>query len=457
MAAAATIQMHGGREGGLGLTAQGSEPDVVALSPEPRALSHSIAVFAGEPSGDLQGAALCAAMQEQWRNDGSRLTAQGSGPNDLSPEPRALSPELTFWGIGASRLRAAGAELIYDSSGWGAMGLAEALKIAPRLLLALQRVKRELKRRRPALVILIDFGAFNVKVAAAAKKLGLRVLYYFPPGSWRRHPRAVGRLPEVVDRVVTPFEWSEKLLLAAGVDAHCVGHPLVDQARPSRDRTAFCAGLELKPQLPIVCYLPGSRGHEIRDIWPAMAGAARLLSDRDPRIQHVVVQAPGLKIAPGSCRGRRTDLLAPGRDVGPRAKSQEPGAVVTTDIHDALSACDLAVTKAGSVTLEVMLHKRPMVVMYRGSWLQELEYHLWQRRRIKFIAMPNILADRAICPELTQHEASPEQIASLAWELLTVPETREKQIRGLREVAEMLGPPGAVNRAAALALEMLKS
>jgi lipid-A-disaccharide synthase len=117
----------------------------------------------------------------------------------------------------------------------------------------------------------------------------------------------------------------------------------------------------------------------------------------------------------------------------------------------------VAVTKAGSVTLEVTLHERPMVVLYRGSWLQELEYRLWQRRRIKFIAMPNILADRPICPELIQREATPERIAALAWELLTEPEIREKQLRGLREVTEMLGPPGAVDRAAALALEMLKS
>jgi lipid-A-disaccharide synthase len=428
------------------------EPPALALteSPEARAESArrgfagcpaSIAVFAGELSGDLQGAAL---VQEMMML-GARCSVLGSDNDAGQPPGTAASShscrapstehrELHFWGIGGKNMRLAGVELTHDSSCWGAMGLIEALKLAPRLLWVLRQVRGALARRRPALVILIDFGAFNVRVAAAAKQLGLPVFYYFPPGSWRRDPGAAGQLPQLTDRVATPFPWSAEILRAAGADAHYVGHPMVDLAKSRQDRAAFCAALGLDPDWPIVCYLPGSRRHEIRDIWPPMAGAARLLTQRDPRIQHVVVQAPGVEIP-------RSGLML---HVTPAAA-----------VHDALAAADLAVTKAGSVTLEVALHQRPMVVIYRGSWLQELEYRLWHRRRIRFIAMPNILADESVCPELIQREASPERIAALAWELLTDTSKREAQTRKLAEVASMLGPPGAVRRAAQLALEML--
>jgi lipid-A-disaccharide synthase len=403
-----------------------------------------VAVFAGELSGDLQAASL---VREMDALCGGRLE---------------------FWGIGGANMAAAGVELAYDSSHWGAMGVIEALKLAPRLLWVLGKVRRLLARRSPGLVILVDFGAFNVRVAAAAKRLGLPVFYYFPPGSWRRTPGAAGQLPQLTDRVATPFPWSAEILRAAGADAHYVGHPLVDLAKPERDREAFCAEVGLDPTRPIVCYLPGSRQHEIRDIWPPMAEAARLLSERDARLQHMVVQASSVRLPALAARG--TEHEARSREAGRsasrlsshRAESREPRAescpftvVPAAAVHDALHAADLAVTKAGSVTLEIALHQRPMVVIYRGSWLQELEYRLWHRSRIRFIAMPNILADQSVCPELIQREASAERIAQLSWELLTDTSKREAQTRKLGEVAATLGPPGAARRAAELALAML--
>jgi lipid-A-disaccharide synthase len=389
----------------------------------------------------------CAARDAQCAiADGSAFVAHRA--------PRTA--HLHFWGIGGTHMRAAGVDLTYDSSRWGAMGVVEALKLAPRLLWALRNVRRLLAERRPVLVLLVDFGAFNVRVAAAAKQLGLPVFYYFPPGSWRRDPGSAGQLPQLTDRVATPFPWSAEVLRAAGADAHYVGHPLIDLAKPARDRVEFCAEMGLDAARPIVCYLPGSRRHEIRDIWPAMADAASLLSQRDARIQHVVVQAPataGLaawRLAPGGGGGHSYQAL------GARRQTVSFAVVPATSVHDALHAADLAVTKAGSVTLEIALHQRPMVVIYRGSWLQELEYRLWHRGRIRFIAMPNILADQSVCPELIQREASPERIAQLSWELLTDRSKRETQCRKLSEVAAMLGPPGATQRAAALALEMLR-
>src|SRR5438094_2602222 len=221
--------------------------------------SLNIALFAGEYSGDVQGAALAQALR-----------ARCAAPNAQRPGTRAAGGPnaLTLWGIGGARMREAGVRLWFDSTHWAVMGTYEALKLAPRLLWVLSRVKRELLAQRPDVLVLIDFGAFNARAAAWAKRQGLRVFYYFPPGSWRRGPLRPGprSLPAVTDRIATPFPWSEAALREAGADAHFVGHPLLDIARPTMTREAFRELHGIPLDAPLVCYLPGSRRHELRYI-----------------------------------------------------------------------------------------------------------------------------------------------------------------------------------------------
>jgi lipid-A-disaccharide synthase len=343
-------------------------------------------------------------------------------------------------------LREAGVETLYDSSRWGAIGIAEALKLAPRLLRVLGHIKQELARRRPNLVILVDFGAFNVRVGRYARSIGLPVFYYFPPGSWRRDPSGAVRMKDVADRVATPFPWSAENLRAAGIDAHWVGHPLVDQVRLATAREGDGTAGRRVESARTVCYLPGSRTHEIRDNGPVIAAAARLLSEHDSSLRHVVVRSPGVDpevfdriftrpVSPSPCR---------------------PFEIVPHDqVHPTLARSSVVVTKAGTVTLEVALHARPMVVIYRGSLLQEMEYRVLHAKRIRYIAMPNILMGRMVCPELLQRGAHAAAVAATAWELLRDPAARESQAQDLAEVRRLLGPPGASARAAQLALSLI--
>jgi lipid-A-disaccharide synthase len=292
-------------------------------------------------------------------------------------------------------------------------------------------------------VVLVDFGAFNARVGRFAKGLGIPVFYYFPPSSWRRQGGDPGRLRSVADRVAAPFPWSAERLRDAGIDAHWVGHPVVDQAalRDGSDNATTHGSAAT------LVYLPGSRMHEIRHIGPVMVESARLLSQRDPSLLHIVVRSGGV-----SAESFDSVFGSPDVEQGraPRFK-----VVPETQVHEVLEAASVVITKAGTVTLEVAVHRKPMVVLYRVGLLQELEYHLLHRRRIRFIAMPNILAGRGVCPELLQRDASAARIAALAWELLTEPAARARQVEGLGEVATMLGPPGAAARAARLALSMI--
>src|SRR5579884_2737122 len=160
-----------------------------------------IAVVAGEASGDRQAAALLAAIREE-----------------LAPSQRSIEA----WGIGGVMMREAGVRLICDSRSWGSIGVVESVRAAPPVVMAFGRMKKVLRRRPPDALVLVDFGGFNVRLGAWAKANAIcPVIYYFPPGSWRRRPspKGLASLSRAADLLVTPFDWSETALRSAGMDA----------------------------------------------------------------------------------------------------------------------------------------------------------------------------------------------------------------------------------------------
>ncbi|MBM3496842.1 MAG: hypothetical protein FJX72_21350, partial [Armatimonadetes bacterium] len=226
------------------------------VSPATVGMTLNLAILAGESSGDAFGAAL-------------------------AREILALAPDAEIWGLGGDRMRAAGVEVIADTRDWASIGIIQALAVAPRLRFAvLPRLLAELRRRRPAVVTPIDFGAFNVHVARWCKAEGLSVLYYLPPGSWRRAGKPPVGLAEVTDRIATQFPWSEARLRSVGADAVFVGHPLLDIVKPAAMRDQFMREVGLDSERPYVALLPGSRRAELAHNSGAMADAAHLIRAR---------------------------------------------------------------------------------------------------------------------------------------------------------------------------------
>ena len=444
-----------------------------------------IAIVAGEPSGDRQGAALVAALRE--------MTA---------PRP------LEVWGIGGHFLQESGASLRHDSDPWAAIGIADTLAKIPHMLWVLADMKRALRRDPPEALVLIDAGAFNVPLARWAKKNAIcPVFYYFPPGSWRKSAavrQGKSNLATVTDRIVTPFPWSEDLLKRGGADAYFAGHPLLDLVKPALPDADFYARFGLDVHRPLVALLPGSRHGEIRHILPALLGAAGEITRRIPGVQFVLAlsssgtrdlaetlirreqkaggHASRLQLLMTQAGGKLAQIahqtltpplpqmatnegwVLPPPEAAPEKTLpvRDPGGPAPLVIcegltWDVLTRCDLALTKSGTATLEAMILKKPMVIVYRGSPLMALEWRLRRRSlRIAHIGMPNILADERLFAELIQDEATPEAIAELAVDLLLQP----GRILALKErlhdlVRENLGEPGGVRRAAALLLEMI--
>lgn len=379
-------------------------------------MERSIAISAGESSGDLNGAHLVSAMA-------------------------GIDPELRFWGAGGRRMRAAGVDIAIDTSGGGTIGIATTLASLPRTSLHYLRLRRLILTRRPDLFIPIDFGAFNIRLGQVAHRNGIRVVYYFPPSSWRRKPTNAAKLIACGGRVVTPFDWSANLLSAAGVDARFVGHPLIDIVKPSMSREQFLQELGLDPSALTIGLFPGSRAHEIGQHLPVLVACAGIMYAELGRVQFVVGAARDAERMRRHVEFLQTD-------------SRPPIAVVEGRSYDCMAASDLLITASGTATLEAAILGVPLVIIYRGTRAMRLEYAIRKSILEEFIGMPNIVADRGVCPELINDDANPDAIADIALSIVR-DEARMNRMRSdLADVRARLGEPGVLDRAARVVLEM---
>jgi len=351
--------------------------------------------------------------------------------------------EVRLVGVGQDRMRRAGFELLFDSTGWSAIGLPQALQRVPKLLVRGKQILNWLSQNPPDLVVLVDFSAFNVRLARGInREQKPPILYYFPPRSWSRSARGYEKLAKIVDRVATPFSWSADLLRSAGVDATWVGHPVVDRIAPLEEaaKAALRARLALRPhQGKVIGILPGSRKAEIRCIGPQALRAAKIIRQSLPERQLLMSVPPGVK----------PEVLA--RQVR-RARVQ--GVQLVSGTRDIVRAADMVITASGTATLEAAAAGCPMVVTYPATMLMWLECRL-RHAEIEHIAMPNIIANRRIVPELVYRQATARALAEAALRLLRAPARLEKTQRELLKVREALGRPGVSGRVAAIALEML--
>ena len=380
-------------------------------------MGHSIAICAGESSGDLNGAHLASALRE-------------------------IGPELRFWGAGGRRLREVGVDIPVDMGGSGTIGIAATLKSLPSIAAKYFRMRSLLLERRPDLFIPVDFGAFNIRLGQIARANGIPVVYYFPPSSWRKRPRNASKLLACGGKVITPFPWSAELLTKAGVDARFVGHPLLDIAKPSVSREQFLAELGLDPAVSTIGLLPGSRAHELREHIPVMMRAAEVINREVGGAQFVIGAAWGAE------RMRKQISASFAAEASPVVK------VVERRTYDCMAASDLLITASGTATLEAAILGVPMVIVYRGTWIMRQEYNLRKSCLEDFIGMPNIVADRGVCPEMLNDDVTPEKVADIALSLLTDEDRLSRMRTELREVASKLGSTGAVDRAARAVLEM---
>ena len=377
--------------------------------PERHATSREPTIFlaAGEPSGDMHGAALVKALLARW--PGARLL-----------------------GLGGARMAAEGVELLADPSDLSVMGFAEVLSRLPFFLRLRRRIFRVLEREAVDLVVPIDYPGFNLRLARHARAQGIPVLYYIAPQVWAWHASRATALARYANRVAVILPFEEPFLRAAGADAEFVGHPLLDSSSPRESREAWAERWGLDSERPILALFPGSRKQEVERHLDLFASTAAAVQRTEPAVQPVIGVAADLSPALFA----ETDLpLIP----------SESGV-----LHHA----DAALVKSGTTTLEAALAGVPFVVAYR---MNPFSYWLARRLvRVPHIALANLVADARIVPEFVQGDASPEALSGAVLPLLhrDTPE-RQRMLDDLRRVRERLAKGGAAERVAAVAGELL--
>jgi len=369
----------------------------------------SLLLSAGEASGDMYAARLATALKQRL--------------------------DVAIFGMGGPQMRAAGVEIITDYSEVSVVGITEVLKRLPSLVRAMRHLVDEAQRRKPPLAILTDFPGFHLRLARKLRPKGIRNVYYICPQFWAWRPWRVNLVRRRFAEALCIFPFEEKFYADAGVPVTFIGHPLVGNVQATLTREFFCRKYGLQESGSIITVLPGSRRGEISHHLPVLVEGLREIRERIPGPPQIVVAAaPGLDAA-------RLQKSFPA-DWGAR--------FIPNDTYNALGAADLAIVSSGTATVETALLGKPMIVVYR---LSPLTARLAKPLvRTKFFSMVNLIAGHAIVPELIQDDFTPRRLASEAESLLSGSRGGNPRVsqmkRGLEEVRKLLGPPGAVERAA---------
>ena len=376
-------------------------------------------LLAGEASGDAHAASLLRAMRE-------------------------MRPDVRAFGVAGDQCAAQGFEILRHARDMGVVGITEAIRKLPFYRRVLQEMADAVAARRPDGVVLVDFPDFNLRLGREirARAPDIPIVYFISPQVWAWRRGRVHDIAAFARRVLVIFPFEEELYRDAGVEAVYVGHPLVDEARPTASREIFLESAGLDPEKPTVAVLPGSRESEVRRHIERMLDAAARLAGERPEMQFVVSSAPTLERGsiPGHPAWRRAERLriALSRD----------------SVYNVLNAADAAMVTSGTATVEAALLGVPMVVVYG---LSRLSYFVARRIvDVPWIAMANLLAGEAVVPELIQEKFRAGPLAREVRALLEDSTRREKMLKGLEKVRKALGKPGAARRAAGWVLRTLE-
>jgi lipid-A-disaccharide synthase len=369
-----------------------------------------ILISAGEASGDMYAARLAAALRAR--------------------------ADVQLFGMGGPRMREAGVELVADCSEVSLVGIVEIAKKYPALRRVFKRLLNESARRKPRLAILTDFPGFHLRLARQLKTQRVPCVYFVCPQFWAWRPWRANLVRRRFVRGLCIFPFEEEWYRSRGVKADFIGHPLVGNVAATRTRDEFAAAYGLDASKPIVALLPGSRSGEIAHHMPTLIEACHLI-EKSRDVQFVLALAPGVNKS----------------QIAPYLKADSRVRVVEDSTYDALGAADLSIVSSGTATVEAALVDAPMIVIYRVAPLTAAIAR--QLVRTPMFAMVNLIAGKRVVPELVQENFTPERLANEVTRLLDSPEARAEMRRGLAEVREKLGPPGAVERAADLIAGML--
>ncbi|NJK49950.1 lipid-A-disaccharide synthase [Candidatus Gracilibacteria bacterium] len=397
-----------------------------------------IFISTGEVSGDLQGAMLVDALKRQ---------------------AQVKDVELEIVALGGDRMATSGAKLLGNTTAIGSMGLLESLPFVLPTWKIQRRAQEHLKQNPPDLLVLIDYLGPNLAIGTYVRQNlpQVPIVYYIAPQDWVWSPllekkntqrwlkftnqiltQNTKQLIKITDLLLAIFPGEASFFQEKGVSVSWVGHPLLDRIQSAPSREAARQSLGIAPDALAIALLPASRKQELKYLLPAICEAAKQIQAKLPHVHFWI---------PISLEAYRSKIEAVVKDYGLQATLLEGKTL------NAIAASDLAISKSGTVNLEIALLNVPQVVIYRlnrvTTWIAR---HLL-RFAVPFMSPPNLVVMKPIVPELFQEEATPERIACESLELLLNPERRQQTLNDYAQMRSRLGEVGVCDRAATEILE----
>jgi lipid-A-disaccharide synthase len=350
-----------------------------ALSKAPDG-AFSMAMVAGETSGDLLAGLMMQGIRGQW-------------------------PNANLYGIGGPRMQAQGFNAFWPSDKLAVRGYVEVLRHYREIVGIRKQLKEKLLAHPPQVFVGVDAPDFNLDLERDLKQAGIPTVHFVCPSIWAWRAERIEKIKQSVDHVLCIFPFETDLLHAHGIPATYVGHPLAQAIPMHVDTLKARHDLRLDPDRPVVALLPGSRESEITYLAERFFQAALLLSQQQANLQFVLPAMPSMMARIESIRDQ----------VG---ASQVQ--VLKGQSHAALAACDVTLIASGTATLEAALFKKPMVIAYNMNWLS---WQMMKRKKLQpWVGLPNILAQEFCVPELLQDQATPSNMSSAVLNWLRSPE-----------------------------------
>jgi lipid-A-disaccharide synthase len=356
-----------------------------------------IYLVAGEASGDVLGARLMAAL-------------------------RARRAELAFAGVGGEQMALQGLTSLFPMRDLALMGLAEVLPRLRHLRRRLHRTAADIAARQPDVVVTIDSPGFTLRLLRAIRPLGVKRVHYVAPQVWAWRERRVRHYRGLWNQLLCLLPFESAFFARHALPATFVGHPVLESGADRGDAARFRATHNIEATARVLTVMPGSRRTEVARLVPILGATLQRLPDVVPVVP---VAAP---VAQAAHEGTREWLRRP---------------VLVTELqdkHDAFAASAAAVTKSGTSTLELAMAGVPMVVTYR---VHPLTAAIARRLfTVSHVSLVNLLAGRAVVPELLQEACTPDRLAESLRLLLDEPAAASAQRAGYRDVLRSLRPPG---------------
>ena len=387
--------------------------------------SKTLYFVAGEVSADNHGAALMRSLRE-------------------------LDRELKFVGRGGSQMKKIAGEQFKNWIAEAAvLGLWEVIRKYGYFRRQFRETLQEIWDSKPEAVILIDYPGFNLRLAHALRRQAPRqkIIYYISPQLWAWNRERIKRMAQSVDLVLCIFPFETDLYNQAGLRAAFVGHPMIERLRARKIAT------ERDPNL--IGLFPGSRPREVRKIFPVMLKAARELRKHNHNLRFEVAAASE-QLAQEICKLLATKSLLPSTREQGRVNGRMQEAAIQVKVDETPAIMQQAwagIIASGSATLEAAYFRLPSVLIYKVSWLTYLAARLVVN--VKYLGMPNVLADKEVIPEFIQHRAMPSAIVRAVQPLIDKANARERMISEFDLIVPKLGGGGASDKAARAIIEEL--